>query len=289
MELEEIKQNLNNFGYCIVPNVINQPDINYCKDLFFQWKDKIPNHNFLHKSIDPHGIYKYFNVGHTQMAWYLRTRPEIQNIFKYLWDTNDLVVSFDGCCYISKDNQQKDNCWTHTDQASNNSDLQCYQGFIALTTNRERTLVIYEGSHLLHKDYFKEKNINNSKNWNIICPKYLENIKENKKILNIPAGSLVLWDSRVFHQNQYGKPNSEERLVQYICYLPKNNPKNSSTMQSKRQHYFINKRTTSHWPYPIKVNSLQPQTYGDNSKIINYDQIPNDDLSLLQQEIDKLL
>ena len=34
-----------------------------------------------------------------------------------------------------------------------------------------------------------------------------------KVVLNIPAGSLVLWDSRTFHQNQYGKPNSEERIV----------------------------------------------------------------------------
>ena len=41
-------------------------------------------------------------------------------------------------------------------------------------------------------------------------------------------------------------------------------------MQKKREKYFMERRMTSHWPYPIKVNSLQPRTYGDDSKNIDY-------------------
>ena len=35
-------------------------------------------------------------------------------------------------------------------------------------------------------------------------------------------------------------------------------------MQKKRRNYFNNRRTTSHWAYPIRVNGLQAQTYGND-------------------------
>ena len=35
-------------------------------------------------------------------------------------------------------------------------------------------------------------------------------------------------------------------------------------MLEKRQKYFIKRRTTSHWSYPVKVNELQPRNYGNN-------------------------
>ena len=289
MNLQNIKNDLNIKGYCIVSNILDQNEIDTLKNLFYEWKDQIPNHDFLHKNIDPHGIYKFFNVGHTRHAWLIRTNNKVQEIFKSLWNTHELIVSFDGCCYIEKSNNKKDNCWTHTDQAPNCKKFECYQGFISLTDNKERTLVVYEGSHLLHKRYFEDSNDNSSKNWNLISEEYLNTLEDKKKVLNVKAGSLVLWDSRTFHQNQYGKSNSEERLVQYVCYLPKSHPKNTKSMQDKRKNYFINRRTTSHWPCPIRVNSLQPQTYGDNNKKIDYSQIPYTNLDDIENNILKII
>ena len=277
MNNNEIIKNLRELGYCIVPNVINNDEIDEAKKLFFEWKNKIPNIDKIHDTIDPHGIFKFHQIGHQKHAWYLRTRQNIINIFKSIWNTDNLVVSFDGCCYINKNLNKKDTIWTHTDQASNNSNLQCYQSFISLTDNEERTLIVYERSHLYHKEYFKNKK-KSSKRWNLIDHDVLEKLKDTKKILKVNKGSLVIWDSRTFHQNQYGKPKSEERLVQYICYLPKDNKLNTKTEQTKRLKYFNEKRTTSHWPYKINVNSLQPQTYGDDSKLIDYDNLPKIDL-----------
>ena len=58
--------------------------------------------------------------------------------------------------------------------------------------------------------------------------------------LQVPAGALVIWESRVFHQNQYGTPESEERLVQYVCYLPRNHPKNTNSMTLKEKSILMN-------------------------------------------------
>ena len=219
MDFTNIQSNLSQKGYVVIPNILDAEEIEYVKNLFFQWKNSVECHDTIHNQTDPHGIYKTLEVGHQRHAWFIRTRPKVQDIFKKLWQTDELIVSFDGSCYIPKELQKKDNIWTHTDQAPKYTELKCYQGLVALTENRERTLVVYEGTHLLHKKYFEDRGINHSKNWNLIDHDYLDEIQDKKKVLHIPAGSLVLWDSRVFHQNQYGKPGSEERLVQYVCTM----------------------------------------------------------------------
>ena len=126
-------------------------------------------------------------------------------------------------------------------------------------------------------------------NWNKIEPAVLADMEESRLALEVPAGALVLWDSRTFHQNQYGTPGSEERIVQYVCYLPRTHEKNTAAMQRKRQKYFLERRTTSHWPAPIYVNGKQPRTYGDKSLVINYESLILPDLSSMEEEIKKLL
>ena len=287
--LEKYIESLETNGYVIIPNVITDEEVNIAKELFYKWKNSIPNHDKIHSQIDPHGIYKFHQAGHQEHSWYLRTREKIIKVFKKIWNTEDLVVSFDGCCYIPKEYTKKDNIWTHTDQASNSKGLHCYQSFVSLTKNSERTIILYEKSHLFHESYFKERKISDSKNWNLIDVSYLEKIKDMKRVLNVNPGDLVIWDSRTFHQNCYGNPNSEERIVQYLCYLPKFHGKNNKTQNEKRRKYFEELRTTSHWPYPIKVNSLQPQTYGDDSKLINYNLLVKPDLNQYLDIIEKLI
>ena len=285
----QIKEELEEKGYIVIKNILDHQKIEKSKELFFNWKNNLENFEEIYKQHTIHGIFKYHEVGHQEHAWYLRTLPEIQDIYKTIWNTNELVVSFDGCCYIPKEFSKKDNIWTHTDQAPNKKGLTCYQSFISLTNNKERTLLVYEGSHKLHEAYFNERNIKDSKNWHLIEESFLNSISNTKKILEIPAGSLVLWDSRVFHQNQYGKPNSEERLVQYICFLPKNVKENSQSQQKKRLLYLENLRTTSHWPYPIHVNPLQGRTYGDINKIIDYKNLKKPNLDKYYSEILKII
>ena len=287
--IEKYIIDLKNNGYVLIPNIISDEEVNIAKDLFYKWKNSIPDHDKIHSAIDPHGIYKFHQAGHQEHAWYLRTRENIIDIFKKIWNTNDLTVSFDGSCYIPKEYSKKDKTWTHTDQSPNAKGLQCYQSFVSLTKNSERTIVLYKNSHNLHEEYFSERNITSSKNWQLIEHSYLEKIKTDKTVLNVNPGDLIIWDSRTFHQNQYGNINSEERIVQYLCYLPKYHIKNTKTQREKHRKYFDELRTTSHWPYPVNVNSLQPQTYGDKTKLIDYDSLIKPDLTNYKYMSEKLI
>ena len=273
-------------GYCVIENILTAEEVATAIGYFREWFSSHPQIEAVHSKISPHGIIKFHEVGQQRHAWYIRTRENVQNVFKEIWKTDEIVVSFDGCCYIPADCKKKDNIWTHTDQAPIKKGLKCIQGFVALTDNTERTLVVYEGSHKLHEEYAKEYNLTSTKDWLLIEHNYLDKISDKKRVLNVKAGSLVLWDSRTFHQNQYGN-NNEERIVQYVSYLPRCNL--TKKMFEKRQKYFTDKRTTSHWAYPVKVNGKQPQNYGDAKLKINYSELVEPKLEDLIEEITKII
>ena len=291
MNKSEIQQSLEENGYCIIENVLNPNEIFKAKEMFHEWYDSVPNLDSFHTKMNPHGIFKFHQVAHQEFAWYLRTLPQIGQIFADVWDTNtnNLVTGFDGACYMANNIKKNTHCWTHTDQAPKNKNIKCYQGIVSLTDNTNNSLLVYEGSHKLHKEYFKSRGLeDDSKNWQLIDHSYLDEIKEKKKLLKIPAGSLVLWDSRTFHQNIVSD-STEERLVQYICMKPKNSRDNSASQTKKRLKYLEELRTTSHWPYPIKVNSLQPRTFGNDEYLINYDVLSRPNLEPYMNKIKTLI
>jgi len=273
-------------GYCVIENVLCTEEVQTALNSFYTWLDSDPQIKEKHDKISPHGILKHFEAGHQEHAWYIRTRPKVLDVFKNIWNTDDLVVSFDGSCWISKDVKKRDSIWTHTDQAPSQKGLKCYQAFVSLTENKERTFVVYEGSHKLHEEYCTKSGLTHNTNWQLIDPEYLETIKDKKRVLHTKPGSLVIWDSRTFHQNQYGTL-PEERIVQYVSYLPKEGRTQKNA--EKRMDYFLERRTTSHWAYPVKVNGLQPQTYGKKELLIDYKKLTVPYLDNILDEIIELI
>lgn len=291
MDYEKIENEILEKGYVIIENILQEEEINDYIQEFNIWKNKIKYLDDFHRYVEFKGIFKFHEVGHQRFAWVARTNKKIINTFKNLWNTNELVTSFDGCCYYPKNHiDDKAYYWTHTDQSGMKKGRHCLQSFVSLTNNKERTLIVYEGSHKLHESYFEERNIQNPKDWCIIDKDYIETIKEKKRILNIKKGSLVIWDSRTFHQNTSGDSDcNEERLVQYLCYLPKDHELNDQEMQDKRFACFKQRLMTSHWPYPISVVPQQPFIHSDDNNRINYNELQEPDLDDLIDEIEKLL
>lgn len=278
------KEQLLTKGYAIIEDVLTVEQVDTATLYFREWLAANPQVVEKHVRIDPHGIFKFAEAGHQKHAWYIKTLPRVQQQFKELWGTDDVVTGFDGSCWIKSDYKGKCKIWTHTDQAPDTQGRVCVQGFVALTTNEERTLRVYEGSHLLHENYMKEKGLTGKKNWQLIEHDYLKSIEDKMRVLKVKAGSLVLWDSRTFHQNQYGKVG-EERIVQYVCFLPKVHKQNTKTQHEKRVKYYEERRTTSHWPYPINVNGLQPRTFGNAALLVDYAQLKRPDLSEFDERI----
>ena len=284
--IKELEEN----GYTIIHNVYSNEEIEEYKREFFDWYKNTKDVEKLHQVIHGNGIFKYFEIGHQRFTWLARTNPKIISIFKHLWNSDELVTGFDGCCYYPNDYKGKDIYWTHTDQSSHKKGRHCLQSFLSLTNNNERSLLIYKGSHLLHEDYFKTLNIDAPRDWCVLDKNYVSNLEDKKIHVKVNAGDLVVWDSRTFHQNTCGNINcNEERLVQYLCYLPKNNIKNDKIQQSLRREYFEKRYTTSHWPYPLTSVPLQPYYNQGNKITIDYASLFKPKLDDLKEEIEKLL
>ena len=297
MNYIDISQNILDLslnGFTIIHNVYNEEEINIYWSLFNNWIKSIDNLEYHHSLIDYNGIFKHHEVGHQRFAWLARTNPKILNIFKQLWNTNELVTSFDGCCYYPSYYYQLPSFWTHTDQSPRKKGVHCYQSILSMTDNTQRTFIAYKGSHLLHENYFKDNNIDEPRDWYVFDEEYINTLQHTKQILNIKKGDLLVWDSRTYHQNTCGDYNSnEERLVQYLCFLPKNHPSNNEEQQKKRFNLFKTYRTTSHWPYPLIPVPKQANLYNyynpDTPINIDYQSLPIPDIDDLHDEIYKLL
>ena len=294
LDIIKYKLKLQQDGYVVIPDVYTQSEIDEYKKEFFDWYNNVDNLIEFHDDVDNHGIFKYHQVGHQRFAWLARTNDKIINIFKTLWDTDELVTSFDGCCYYPDDYIDTPKYWTHTDQSSKKHGLYCYQSFLSITDNSQRTLIVYKGSHHLHQDYFNSMGIDSESDWNIIDQNYLEKIGHTKQILDVKKGDLVIWDSRTFHQNTCGSLTcEEERLVQYLCYLPKNATRNTCEQQEIRRNAFDNLRTTNHWPYLMATVPEQPMSYNfcnpDDPIFIDYESLPVPNLEDLKEKIEELL
>ena len=77
--METIKRELEENGYCVVPNVYNSEEIEEYKNEFFKWYKNTENIEQLHTIIHGNGIFKYFEIGHQRFAWLARTNSKIVN------------------------------------------------------------------------------------------------------------------------------------------------------------------------------------------------------------------
>lgn len=284
--MDDLAVKLAAHGFAVLTDVLTGPEFDEYGALLRGWLDALTDADRLAMDKAPHGVQKYREVGHQAFAWFLRTRPAIQAPFRKLWRTGDLVTSFDGIQYQSGTKARRDTHWGHTDQAPADSSLKCYQGYFSLTANIENTFVCWPGTHAAHAAYARRNNLKHKRNWQKVDEAFLADYQ--RTVVPLPANSLLLWDSRLVHQSQYGGAR-EPRIGQYVCFLPRRWSGNTAAQQKKRKANFAARRMTSHWPYPIKTNALQPQHYGDYSQVIDYDAIPAPDLAPYAAAIDVLL
>jgi len=275
-------------GYVVVPDVLTADEVAIYRQMFFDLYAK--NEQFQHSRI--HGIFKRGPFAHSLMRANILTNPKVLKCFESLYKTSDLVASQDGCAYIApSEKANAKSVWTHVDQSPNSFEKvdeadytakqeyengkKCVQGMVALTSNKARTFRVYPGSHLRTRKWMIETGKTGSSNWHKVEAEYLA--KYEYVNVEVAAGSLVMWDSRVWHQNT-NESSGEERLVTYVCYLPRNHPENTGVQSKKRLEYYKTKRTTSHWPYAVHVNGEQPRTYGNEELAIDYSKVVYDEL-----------
>lgn len=299
---EEISQYVEKYGVAIVPNVISAEECENMKNNMWDaveqltskfevpvkrndektWRsfyDLFPLHSML---------VQHHSIGHSKLAWDVRTNPKVIECFEKIWMTpsTELLTSFDGVS-IHLPPEITNKGWLqpkkvsgigslHTDQSFHfdGGGIECIQSWVtAYDVNEgDATLTFLEGSNKYHAEFADRFNLKvtqkKNDNWYQIKEQeqldfYVKEKGCEKKSITCPAGSMVFWDSRTIHSGQEAVKSREKpnfRCVVYVCMLPRkfSNPLNLK----KKVKAFEERRNTTHNPCIIKLFAKNPRTYG---------------------------
>ena len=311
--IDNFKDVLKEYGVCVIPNIFTNDeciklqndiwnDINYIQQNRFNINDQ-STWKYFYDFLPLHAmLIQHHSIAHLQSIWNIRQNELIGDIFAKLWNLTkeDLYTSFDGISLslppeITKKGWFLNNEWLHTDQGINkmncicdsfnhnndciiNTQYYCIQGLVNLydVNDGDSTLCILEKSHKYHESFLNHKKHQDKEDWIKISPddkQYFLDRGCEKICVKAKKGSLILWDSRVFHQgmevSKY-RQNMNYRMAVYICLLPKNRLTNKD--KERRKKAFNELRVTNH--YGTKLFPKTPRTYGVELKEFNKPNIP---------------
>lgn len=157
--------------------------------------------------------------------------------------------------------------------------FRCVQGFLSVhaVAEGDATLAVLSDSHKVHGDFLNDVHPLKdpadespwkpfSADWYQFTPDELQYFKDRgcqEHRLMFPAGSFVMWDSRVVHQlraPERGRSHMVDRLVLYICMTPRS--RCTEKILAKRKTAYSNLRGTSHWPEKCMLFDKAPRTRG---------------------------
>jgi hypothetical protein len=202
--------------------------------------------------------------------------------FAKVYDTEDLIVSFDGVNLAFPRMDLKSNTpWPHQDQDPEKPGFRCLQGLVNLLPNgdndgglivckvsinlgNEDALVLtgLQGAHLLSEEFHAEFKDEPDKIWawtkewygftdkgrQWLADKGCEWIK-----VNAEPGDLLLWDSRTPHYN-LSPSGSSPRFCVYTCYMPVVDATQEELIRKKGA--FETTQGTTHWPNAMHVGGV---------------------------------
>eukprot|EP00008_Paramoeba_atlantica_P014387 CAMPEP_0201497946 /NCGR_PEP_ID=MMETSP0151_2-20130828/68526_1 /ASSEMBLY_ACC=CAM_ASM_000257 /TAXON_ID=200890 /ORGANISM="Paramoeba atlantica, Strain 621/1 / CCAP 1560/9" /LENGTH=317 /DNA_ID=CAMNT_0047889133 /DNA_START=90 /DNA_END=1043 /DNA_ORIENTATION=- len=292
-----MKEYLAENGFAVVASVATKKDIERGKDLFWNFVQHINENDekFSAKRGDPstwetflgnprNGIMSTHCVGQSDFVWHGRLLPKVKEAFATIWDTDELLVSFDGANAFRPWKYNPDwltkGGWWHIDQncyeRPHRTGMCCVQGVLTYYDVDESTggLCVMKGSHNEHSRLCESSPSRSMRADFIPLQSFdpLFNTPKKRLLVKAKAGDLLLWDSRTVHCNTPALEKKDEileeekekhkdliRLVSYICMMPTS--KASKEVLEARWELFFQGIGTSHWPDDIAISCLGNPKY----------------------------
>merc|ERR1712232_682211 len=245
-------EHLTSHGYVIIKDVVSPDDRAEAEALLWQflhehggfvrsdpstWTDE----NFERIGCVGTGIIDGAGIGQSDFLWHLRLLPLVRAAFAKIWDTDELLTSFDAASIFRPWQHEHlgfartHGGWYHLDQGRTLPGLQSVQGLVTLLDVDASTggLVVVPGSHKKHAELVRYQYAEDNY---VSVPASDPILELPKKLVTCRAGDLVLWDSRCVHCNAPGRrdlrpvvksveaisaPADLLRMVAYICMTPK--------------------------------------------------------------------
>lgn len=239
-------------------------------------------------------MYKHGGISQAKYVWKVRTNSSILETFSKIYDTEELIVSFDGISLSLPGNDYDTDKWYHIDHSLTDLRKKCVQGMLMLKKVRQEdaTVCVLIKSHKLISKYARKKIKEFSEvkkttdsmiqkkfgeNWNRIEPEYFTEKGCEELRVSCKSGSLILFDSKTVHYGALpleGREKENTKACIYLSYSPVENIKNytfSPKIFAERSlKYYQEGRYTSHWAEYRKI--------GPESLVVNRQTIDISDL-----------
>jgi len=259
-------------GWCSIP--LDDFNVKETKTDFFLWlesccdnfdmndkttwkEENIPN--------TTHGILKE-KFGHTKFQW--KTRLLCAKYFAKIWECNeeDLLCSFDGGYFkfsmkrITETIKSRFHCDYNRIGKGKMTEV---QGLVTLTdfNTRNGSIAFLNKSHTKYADYL-DRHKTAGITWALTDIEDESIIDCKKIILNVPAGHLVLWDSRLIHSGIPPKPTGggdnlpKYRMCLYVSMCPRYGAEDSEL--DKRKQLYEENKMTNHTVYGPWLKQTPP-------------------------------
>ncbi|UJR09465.1 hypothetical protein I4U23_013703 [Adineta vaga] len=226
---------LTEHGYAVFSDVLSTDEVNNGKELLWQFLENIPGYAIRRDNpsswssswpgYKSHGVVNGDGIGQSEFMWTIRSNRNVKQVYSRIWNTNQLLVSFDGCG-IYRDwrynSQWKTKAgWYHVDQNPVlKPNLCCFQGFVSLTDQNETTggLIVFPRTH---QRFHQLNGISNRPRDFVMVPGTHPILIELKQLVNLFNVKLVilLYGIVVLFivMHQHFKRRNSLKINQLIC------------------------------------------------------------------------
>jgi len=275
---------LEEHGYAVVASVADDAELATARSLMWDFLEALPGTRVRRDDVrtwddkydwipnPANGIVHGFGFGQSDFMWHLRLLPRVKAAFAAIWNTDDLLVSFDGGNIFRPWKYKKSwltsGGWYHCDQNARFKDSQgkvCIQGLVTLFDATADTggLVVIPGSHRHHEEICKRSAL--AKRSGDFVPIAVDDPILSQVHCNTPALTAL--------QDAWIDPRPPQegwqpiRQVGYVCMTPRKFASND--VIDKRKDAFVNNGSTSHWPHKFVSGTpaLPTATQNDPEKI----------------------
>lgn len=280
-DVERLNEVLLQHGCALVSNVLSPEEVSQLEDLWTRDLQavadaKAPCRDWQaswQRPLGSKGCASQQRLPQGAFAWTARLHPNVRQVFSHIYETptDELATGTDVVFFQSRDAEAApDNLqWMHVDQ-NHRSGLThlCYQGVLYVwpsTDERASTTALWPGSHTdvfdrLMADGFAQskarkghasQSVQINSLWDCYDREELaQEAFQRTRRVPCPAGSLLLWDSRLLHQGWNGGP----RLAQPVCWEPRSRRDDAAR---RRKLYFCTAGVaTSHSPSEGRIHGM---------------------------------
>lgn len=253
---KEWLEHLDTHGYVIIRDIITEETAQAALDTFKQEVTQVsPNFDWENPTtwvpkntpmVWNKGSVMFNGFGQSESNWMLRTNSHVKEAFAKIYETDDLVTSFDGISLFLSSKQQSDS-WLHQDQRPSDTRVSVQAILNVMPCGlHDAGFVCVPGSHLTYKP--TEKQHSAKDDW-MTVPKDHAIHADAVKIMT-PPRSLILFHSKLVHANtgmrkRHPKGLHINRFSAYTTFVPRS--RQPDDVYKKRIQGYFDGIACSHW------------------------------------------